>query len=89
MDDRSFIEVIHGGHDAVFDFLFGCDRSGAGWAGKLGEEALDQVRPRASITRETPGLCRGGSRGLTFPAVALRRNVDASTTHTRGSFAMG
>ena len=25
MDDRSFVEVIHGGHDAVLEFVFGCD----------------------------------------------------------------
>jgi hypothetical protein len=25
MDDRVTIEFVHGGHDAILEFLFGCD----------------------------------------------------------------
>jgi hypothetical protein len=35
-------------------------------------------RTATSLPREAPRLCRGGSRSLTFPAVAHRRNSDAS-----------
>jgi hypothetical protein len=53
MDDRSFVEVIHGGHDAVLEFLFGCDADVAqDGAGELGEEALDQVQPGAVLGGE-------------------------------------
>ena len=50
MDDGVSIEVIHGGHDAVLEFLFGCDADMAqDRAGELGEEALDEVEPRAVL----------------------------------------
>src|SRR5260370_23765543 len=75
MDNGSFVEVIHGGHDAVLEFLFGCnaDVSQDG-AGKLGEEALDQVQPGAVLGREgeleaarwsgsEPGFCLLGDVG--------------------------
>ena len=53
MNDGLLIEVIHGGHDAIFEFLFGCDADVAqDGAGELGEEALDQVEPRAVFGRE-------------------------------------
>src|SRR6267142_3759779 len=53
MDNRSFVEVIHGSHDAVLEFLFGCDADvSQDGAGKLGEEALDQVQPGAVRGRE-------------------------------------
>jgi hypothetical protein len=53
MDDGSFVEVTHGGHDAVLEFLFGCDPDVAqDGAGELGEEALDQVQPGAVLGRE-------------------------------------
>ena len=52
MDDGVAIEVIHGGHDAVLEFLFGCDADMAQHrAGELGEEAFDQIEPRAVRTR--------------------------------------
>ena len=44
MNDRLLIEVIHGGHDAIFELLFGCDADVAqDRAGELGEEAFDDV----------------------------------------------
>src|SRR5208337_3235746 len=47
------IEVIHGGHDAVLELLFGCDADVAqDRAGELGEEALDEVEPGAVLGRE-------------------------------------
>jgi hypothetical protein len=29
VNDQLLIEVIHGGHDAILEFLFGCNASGA------------------------------------------------------------
>ena len=53
MDDGVSIEVIHGGHDAVLELLFGCDADVAqDRAGELGEEALDEVEPGAVLGRE-------------------------------------
>jgi hypothetical protein len=68
VDDGVAVEVIHGGHVAVLEFLFGCDADVAEHrAGKLGEEALDQIEPGAVFGREgefkaTGGL--GGEKGL-------------------------
>ena len=40
------VEMIHGGHDAVLEFLFGCDADVAQHgAGELGKETLDEVEP--------------------------------------------
>ena len=48
MNDGLLIEVIHGGHDAVLEFLFGCDADMTqDGAGEFGEEALDEVEPGA------------------------------------------
>ena len=53
MDDGSFVEVIHGSHDAVLEFLFGCDTDVTQYrACELGEEAFDQVQPGAMRGRE-------------------------------------
>ena len=53
MNDGIAIEVVHGGHDAVLEFLFGCDADVAQHgAGELGEEALDEVEPRAVLGGE-------------------------------------
>ncbi len=44
MDDEVAIEVIHGGHYAVLEFLFGCDADMAQHgAGELGEKAFDEI----------------------------------------------
>jgi hypothetical protein len=53
LNDRFLIEVIHGGHDAVLEFLFGCDADMAqDLASELGEEARDEVEPGAVPGRE-------------------------------------
>jgi hypothetical protein len=37
---------VHGGHDAILEFLFGPDADVAqNGTGELGKEALDQVEP--------------------------------------------
>ena len=53
MDDGMAVEFIHGGHDAVLEFLFGRDADVAQHrAGELGEEALDEIEPGAVLGRE-------------------------------------
>jgi len=48
VNDGLLIEVIHGGHDAILEFLFGCDTDMAqDGAGEFGEEALDKIEPGA------------------------------------------
>ncbi len=50
MDDGMLVDVVHGGHDAVLEFLFGGDADVAqDGAGELGEGALDEVEPRAVL----------------------------------------
>ena len=50
MNDRMAIEFIHGSHDAVLEFLFGCDADVAQHrAGELGEEALDEIEPETML----------------------------------------
>jgi hypothetical protein len=61
---RTAIEFIHCGHDAVLEFLIGCDPDVAQHrAGELGEETLDQVSGGAIALREdkfkTPGRLIG------------------------------
>ena len=44
MDDGILVEEIHGGHDPVLEFLFGCDADVAQHrTGEFGEEAFDQI----------------------------------------------
>ena len=53
MDDGLLIEEIHGGHDAILEFLFRRDANVAqDGAGELGEEALDEIEPGAVGGRE-------------------------------------
>ncbi len=48
MNDGLLIEVIHGGHDAILEFLFGCDTDMTqDGASEFGEEAFDKVEPGA------------------------------------------
>jgi hypothetical protein len=50
MNDGLLVEVIHGGHDAIFEFLFGCDTDMTqDGAGEFGEEALDEIEPGACV----------------------------------------
>jgi hypothetical protein len=44
MNDGIVVEVVYGGYEALFEFLFGDDADVAqDRAGELGEEALDEV----------------------------------------------
>ena len=46
MNDGVLVKEIHGGHEAILEFLFGCDTDVAqDRTGELGKEALDQVEP--------------------------------------------
>jgi hypothetical protein len=50
MNDVLVIEVIHGSHDAMLEFLFQCDADVAqDRAGEVGEEAFDEVEPGAVL----------------------------------------
>jgi len=54
MDDGMLVDVIRGSHDAIFEFLFGCDADvPQDGAGKFREEAVDQVQPGAVLGRES------------------------------------
>ena len=70
MDDRVLVEVVDGGQDAIFEFLLGSDPDMAQHgARELGEEAFNQVEPRAVFWREDEdeaafGLCREPRLGL-------------------------
>ena len=53
MNDRFLIEVIHGGHETILEFLFRFDADVTRHrASELGEEALDEIEPRALRGRE-------------------------------------
>ena len=64
MDDGMAIDAVDAGHDALLEFVFGGhpdvtqDR-----AGELGEEALDEVEPRAVLGRERELEAAGRSSG--------------------------
>src|SRR5579863_6551359 len=70
VDDWLLIKEIHGGHDAILEFLFGCDADMTqDGAGEFGKEALDQVEPGAVRGRESKleavrGLLRNPGSGL-------------------------
>jgi hypothetical protein len=51
--DGMLVEFIHGGHDAIFEFLFGCDADVTqNGAGEFREEAFDEIEPGAVLGRE-------------------------------------
>ena len=53
MNDGLLIEIVHGSHDPILEFLFGRDADVAeDGAGKFGEEALDEVEPGAVLGSE-------------------------------------
>ncbi len=53
MNDGIGIEVVDGRHEALLEFLFGGDADVAqDRTGQLGEEALDEVEPRAMLGSE-------------------------------------
>src|ERR1700752_2864233 len=50
VSDGLLVDVVDGGQDAVFEFLFGGDADVAQHgAGELGEEPLDEVEPGAML----------------------------------------
>src|SRR6266478_4586550 len=54
VDDRILVEVVHGSHDAILEFLFGGDTDVANdGSGKLGKKALHEVEPGAVFWRES------------------------------------
>ncbi len=64
VDDRVLVEVVHGSHDAVLEFLLGCDADVAqDGAGELREEALDQIEPGAVLGCEGEREAAGRSGG--------------------------
>jgi hypothetical protein len=53
VNDGVLIEVVHGGDDAILEFLFGCDTDVTqDGASEFGKEALDKVEPGAVFGRE-------------------------------------
>jgi len=53
VDDRILIEVIHGSHEAILEFLFGCDADVAQHrTSELGEEPFDEIEPGTVRGRE-------------------------------------
>ena len=53
VNDRMAIEFIHGSHDAILEFLFGCDADVTqDGAGEFGKEPLDEIEPGAVLWRE-------------------------------------
>jgi hypothetical protein len=54
VNDGIAVEIIDGGHEAVLEFLFGCDANVAqDGAGELGKEALDEIKPGAVLGSES------------------------------------
>ena len=53
MNDGVLVEVIHGGHETILEFLLGSDPDVTqDGAGEFGKEAFDEVEPRAVLGRE-------------------------------------
>jgi hypothetical protein len=60
MNDGIAVEIIHGGDEAVLEFLFGCDADVAqDGAGEFGKEALDKIEPGAVLGCERTGAQAG------------------------------
>jgi hypothetical protein len=50
VNDGFLIEVVHGGDDAILEFLFGYDTDVAqDGANEFGKEALDKVEPGVRV----------------------------------------
>lgn len=74
MDDGVSVELVHGGHDALLEFLFRCDPDVAQHgAGELGEETLDEIEPGAVLGREGEFEAAGGLLGK--PSFGFLGNV--------------
>jgi hypothetical protein len=82
VDDRMLVEFVHGGHDAVLEFLFGCDANVTqNGAGDFREEAFDEVEPRAVLRRE--GELEAAGRLIGEPRLCLLGNVGFRESKTR------
>jgi hypothetical protein len=74
VNDRFLVEVLHGGHETILEFLFGFDTDVTQHrASELGEEALDEIEPRAVRGRE--GELEAADRLLSEPCIGLFRDV--------------
>ena len=74
MDDRLLIEVIHGSHEAILEFLFGCDADVAQHrASELGEEPFDEIEPGTVLGCEGELEAAGGL--LCKPSLSLLGDV--------------
>ena len=53
MNNGVLVEIVHGGHETILEFLLGRDADVAQHrAGEFGKDALDQVEPGAMLGRE-------------------------------------
>jgi hypothetical protein len=79
VDDGSLVDVIDGGQDALREFLFGDDAYVAQHgARELGEEALDEVQPRAMLRIRISFdamLVRASANRWAVTALAFRRRA--------------
>src|SRR5215469_3897714 len=74
VNDRFLIEVLHGGHETILEFLFRFDTDMTQHrASELGEEALDEIEPRAVRRRE--GELEATDRLLSEPGIGLFGDV--------------
>jgi hypothetical protein len=74
MDDRMPVDVIHGGYDAIFGRLTGCNTDVAqDGSCELGKEAFDQVQPGAVL--ESDGKFEAARRLLGEPGFHLLGDV--------------
>ncbi len=78
MNDRFLIEVLHGGHETILELLFRFDADVTQHrASELGEEALDEIEPRAVCVRE--GELEAAGRLLDEPGIGLFGDVRGMT----------
>ena len=74
MDDGVSVELVHGGHDAVLELLFGCDADVAqDRARELGKETLDEIEPGTVCGRE--GEVEAACRLIGEPSLGLFGDV--------------
>ena len=74
MDHWMAIELVHGRHDPILEFLFGCDADVAQHrAGEFGEEAFDQIEPGAVGGRE--GEFEAAGRLMGEPSLGFLGNM--------------
>jgi hypothetical protein len=64
VNDGILVEVVHGSHDAILEFLFGGDTDVAeDGAGELGKKALNEIEPGAVFRCEGEFEAAGGLTG--------------------------